>query len=296
MFTITPRPVVSSPTMVRSGGVRRDVGRVSALLGCLLAIFALGGCPGSEGPATADDAKRSQSEYDVARDLWLSRGQPRAALEHALGAVELDSENAEAAHLVSLIYLQFCASAESGEADPNECRLAEAEKYARLAIAHDKDFRDAKNTLGVVLVHRKHYAKAVEVLKPLTEDILYQSPEKAWGNLGWAYLEWGKVEPAIDALQRSIAAQPDFCVGHYRLGLAFEKKRDYTAADGAYSAALETDHDACRGLQEAWLGRARVRVRLKRQSDARTDLEQCLKLSKRTRAGKDCSALLGNMD
>lgn len=294
MFTSAPQQ--TSPLPVLDRGVRSHIQRLACLVGSLVAVIALSGCPGSSGPATADDAKRSQSEYDVARDLWLSRGQPRAALEHALGAVELDAENSEAAHLVSLIYLQFCASAETGEADPSECRLAEAEKYARLAIAHDKDFRDAKNTLGVVLVHRKHYAKAVEVLKPLTEDILYQSPEKAWGNLGWAYLEWGKLEPAIDALQRSIAAQPDFCVGHYRLGLAFEKKRDYTAADGAYSSALEAEHDACRGLQEAWLGRARVRVRLKRESDARTDLEQCMKLSKRTRAGKDCSALLGNMD
>ncbi|MGE0326820.1 MAG: hypothetical protein AB7K71_26320 [Polyangiaceae bacterium] len=294
MFTPSRQPLSTSPIFDR--GVRHAVLTLKALVVCLLASVALTGCPASNGPVTADDAKRSQSEYDVARDLWLSRGQPRAALEHALGAVELDAENSEAAHLVSLIYLQFCAAAESGEADPNECRLAEAEKYARLAIAHDKDFRDAKNTLGVVLVHRKQYAKAVAVLKPLTEDILYQSPEKAWGNLGWAYLEWGKLDPAIDALQRSIAAQPDFCVGHYRLALAFEKKRDFTAADAEYSAALETDHEACRGLQEAWLGRARSRIRLKREPDARTDLEQCMKLSKRTRAGKDCSALLGNMD
>ncbi|MCA9639190.1 MAG: hypothetical protein KC492_00815 [Myxococcales bacterium] len=294
MFTPSRQLPSTSPVLDR--GVRRGVRSLRALVVCLVAAIALTGCPGSNGPATADDAKRSQSEYDVARDLWLSRGQPRAALEHALGAVELDSENSEAAHLVSLIYLQFCAAAESGEADPNECRLAEAEKFARLAIAHDKDYRDAKNTLGVVLVHRKQYAKAVAVLQPLTEDILYQSPEKAWGNLGWAYLEWGKLDPAIDALQRSIAAQPDFCVGHYRLGLAFEKKRDFTAANGEYTAALETEHEACSGLQEAWLGRARSRIRLKRESDARTDLERCMKLSKRTRAGKDCSALLGNMD
>ncbi len=253
-------------------------------------------CAGQSGPATADDARRSQTEYDVARDLWLSRNQPRAALERALAAVELDSENAEAAHLVSLIYLQFCATAETGTGDPGDCRLAEAEKYARLSIAADDTYRDAKNTLGVVLVHRKRYSAAVGVLKPLTEDILYQSPEKAWGNLGWAYLEWGKLGPAIDALQRSIAAQPDFCVGQYRLGLAYEKKRDPTAAEAAYSAALDADHEACRGLQEAWLGRARVRLQLKRASDARTDLEQCLKLSKRTRGGKECSALLSKMD
>ncbi len=276
----------------------RSVPLWSALLrGALVASLALlaVGCP-DQGPATADDAKRSMSEYDVARDLWLARNQPRAALEHGLRAVELDEENAEAAHLVSLIYLQFCAAADAGVGEAGDCRLPEAERFARHAVAQDPDYRDAKNTLGVVLVHQKKYSAAVSVLKPLTEDILYQSPEKAWGNLGWAYLEWGKLSPAIDALQRSIAAQPGFCVGHYRLGLAWEKKRDLTAAEAAYSESLATDHEACQGLQEAWLGRARVRAGLGRAADARADLERCLKLDRGTRAGKDCATLKLNMD
>lgn len=263
--------------------------------GALSLLLLLTGCP-DQGPATADDAKRSMSEYDVARDLWLSRNQPRAALEHALRATELDAENAEAAHLVSLIYLQFCAAADAGVGDAGDCRLQESEAFARRAIVADPDYRDAKNTLGVVLVHRKKYGDAVSVLKPLTEDILYQSPEKAWGNLGWAYLEWGKLTPAIDALKRSIAAQPGFCVGHYRLGLAFEKKRDFTAAEQAYSESLSTDQEACQGLQEAWLGRARVRAGLGRMADARADIERCLKLDRGTRTGKDCATLKLNMD
>ncbi|HWZ88067.1 MAG TPA: tetratricopeptide repeat protein, partial [Polyangiaceae bacterium] len=152
----------------------------------------------------------SESEYDIARDLWLRRNQAREALAHALKAVELDDSNADAAHLVALLYLDFCSRG------PAECRLGEAEKHARLALTDKPDFREAKNTLAVVLIHEKRYPDAIAVLTPLTEDILYQTPENAWGNLGWAYLEQGAFDRAIDALKRSVAAQPLFCVGSYR--------------------------------------------------------------------------------
>jgi tetratricopeptide (TPR) repeat protein len=228
------------------------------------------------------------AEYDIATDLWVNRGQPRQALEHALQAVTLDDENAEATHLVALLYLDFC------NRDPDECHLDQAEKHARLALSLRDDFREAKNTLGVVLIHAKRYPAAIAVLQPLSQDILYQTPENAWGNLGWAYLENGQTEKAIDALLRSTAVQPDFCVGHYRLGLAYERKRDLDGATAAYTRALEVDHPRCRALQVAWAARGKIAVQLGRQDDASKDLQQCVHLDKTTPAGRECSALLAS--
>jgi len=228
----------------------------------------------------------SESEYDIARDLWLRRNQPREALAHALKAVDLDDANAEAAHLVALLYLDFCSRG------PAECRLPDAEKHARLALRNKPEFREAKNTLAVVLIHERKYADAIAVLKPLTEDILYQTPENAWGNLGWAYLEQGSFESAIDALKRSVAAQPLFCVGSYRLGLAFEHKQEYTSALDSFTRALETDAPGCNALQEGFAARARVRMKLGDSDAARTDLKRCAVLSGKTEVGKECSSML----
>jgi tetratricopeptide (TPR) repeat protein len=228
----------------------------------------------------------SESEYDIARDLWLRRNQPREALAHALKAVELDDSNAEAAHLVALLYLDFCSRG------PAECRLSEAEKQARLAISDRPDFREAKNTLAVVLIHERRYADAIAVLKPLTEDILYQTPENAWGNLGWAYLEQGSFDLAMDALKRSVAAQPLFCVGSYRLGLAFEHKQELTSALDSFTRALETEAPGCNSMQEAIAARARVELRLGSTDSARADLDRCTGLSTNTDAGKECSSML----
>jgi len=246
------------------------------------------GCSSASGtgPGAHDPARMSESEYDIARDLWLRRNQPREALAHALKAVELDDSNAEAAHLVALLYLDFCSRG------PAECRLAAAEKQARLALKDRPDFREAKNTLGVVLIHEKKYPDAIAVLKPLTEDILYQTPENAWGNLGWAYLEQGAYDPAIDALKRSVAAQPLFCVGSFRLGLAFEHKQELTSALDAFTRALETDAPGCNSLQDAFAARARVRIKLGDSDAARADLDRCATLSGKTDVGKECSSML----
>ncbi len=251
-------------------------------------LAALVGCSSAEESKNAgqSDTARSMAEYDLATDLWLRQGQPRQALEHALEAVELDEDNAEATHLVALIYLDFC------NRDDNECRLDEAERFARAALDINDEFREAKNTLGVVLIHSKKYAEAVQVLSELSQDILYQTPENAWGNLGWAYLESGQIDKAIEALLRSTAVQPSFCVGHYRLGLAYERKKDFDGAMAAYTRAVEVDHPRCRALQVAYVHRAKTALQLGRQDDARKDLEACVHLDKSTPSGRECNALL----
>ncbi len=241
---------------------------------------------GESKSAGQSDSARSMAEYDLATDMWLRRGEPRKALEHALEAVELDEDNAQAAHLVSLIYLDFC------NRDDNECRLDEAERFARSAIEQDAEFREAKNTLGVVLIHQKRYPEAIRVLSQLSQDILYQTPENAWGNLGWAYLEAGSTEKAIEALLRSTAVQPSFCVGHYRLGLAYERKKDFDGAMAAYTRALEVDHPRCRAMQVAYVHRAKTALQLGRQDEAAKDLEACVHLDKSTPSGRECNAIL----
>jgi type IV pilus assembly protein PilF len=252
-----------------------------------LGLWAFSCSASTQGPPGQDPQRLSESKYDVARDLWLRQQKPREALAQALEAVEVDEANADAAHLVALIYLDFC------QRSPNECRLNQAEKHARLALEARPDFREAKNTLGVILVHAKRPAEATRVLEPLTRDMLYQTPENAWGNLGWAYLELGQLDRAIDALRRSVAAQPLFCVGHYRLGLAHERSKELAPAYEAYDRALEVK--GCERLQEAWAGRGRVQLKLGRADAARSDLERCTALGTRSEIGKDCRSMLSKL-
>lgn len=241
----------------------------------------------SSGPASASDEQRSTAEYDLAGDAFKNR-KLRDAIDHVQKALKLNPDNADAAYLGATILLAFCALDDKSP----DCRLKEAEAYARKAIAAAPEHRDAKNALGVILVHVGKHDEAIKVLKPLTEDLVYASPESAWGNLGWAYLQRGSVDEALDALRRAVAVQPLFCVGQYRLGLAYEKKGDLGSARDAFTKAVETDQPQCKRLQDAFSARARVLARQGLRDEARADLERCRDLSRETPVGQKCAAQL----
>ncbi len=277
--------------MILSGLARTGSGRawVARWLVALLVVPVSGGChSGGPGSSEPEVDRRSETEYDLARDAWMRRGNPREALKHALLAVEIDDQNADAHHIAALLYLDLC------QRSAQDCRLDESERHARRALDVRSDYREAKNTLGVVLIHAKRPAEAISVLEPLTRDILYPTPENAWGNLGWAYLQVGRLDDAIQALHRSVAAQPRFCVGFYRLGLAHEKKHQPEAALESYSQALDAD-PRCRDLQDAVAGRARAAMQLGRVDDARADLKRCVDLAGSTPTGKECGAILAKL-
>jgi len=257
---------------------------IMKLLACVLAVSLLSlGCAGA-GP---EDVKVARAEYGLANDAF-QRGKLRLALNHIETALDHDKGNVEAAYLGAMVMLAFCVKDESSP----DCRFDEAERFIRLALEADPEMRDAKNALGVILVHLGRHDEAAKVLEPLAQDILYRSPEKAWGNLGWAYLEAGRADDAIPALKRAVAAQPLFCVGHYRLGLAYEKKGELAAARQALTRALDIDEGACDRLQVAFWARARVASRLGMVAEAREDLERCRKLATSTPAGRKCATEL----
>lgn len=263
---------------------------VSPALVCFSSIVACFACTStSQNPAQSPEAQ-SHAEHELAKEAY-KKGRLRDVLGHVQKAMEHDDSNAEAAYLGASVYLQFCAADEKSA----DCHWDDAEKYARMAVEANPDMRDAKNMLGVILVHRGRYDEAVSVLKPLAGDILYNFPENAWGNLGWAYLLQGNLDEAIDALRRSLAAQPLFCVGAYRLGLAYEEKGDLTAARDAFTKAVETPSPDCQRLQDAFDARARVGGKLGLRDEARADLNKCVDIGSATPTGKKCAEQLKSM-
>lgn len=254
----------------------------------LMSAFALvaGGCAPTRtttfAPQSAD--RQSDTEYALAKEYFY-KGDPRVALDHAIKSVQLSPDSSRALYFTSTLFLYFC-STNQGMASP-DCRLADAEKYARLAIKADEHFRDAKNLLGQTLILEGKYKDAMLVLRPLVDDPAYSSNFLAWGNLGWAQVLGGEIDAGISSLKNAVT-QPRFCVGHYRLGLAYEKKGDLVQAESSLSRAVQVQNTDCQNLQDAWEELGRVRAKLGKADDARVDFERCKEISTESPSGQRC--------
>lgn len=242
---------------------------------------------GAEAPGV-NPQRQSEAEYDLARDYFY-RGQPRLALDHCRKAVEFDDQNAKALYFASTVHLFFCSG--NNELRDPDCHMTEAERYVRAALKVEGNFREAKNTLGQILILEGRYPEAIAVLAPLTKDPAFESTYLAWGNLGWAQVKAGRIDEGIESLKNSIT-EPRFCVGHYRLGVAYESKGDLVAAEQSLTNALSVDASGCRDLQDAWSERGRIRLKLGKGADARADFEKCRDLSSATATGKGCAEAL----
>jgi type IV pilus assembly protein PilF len=263
----------------------------SSFLALLLPSAAVSACGGKANAPGVNPERQSDVEYAIARD-YFEKGQPRLALDHCRKAVELNDQNARALYFTSAVYLFFC-NGKLGFSDP-DCHVADAEKYARSTLKVDENFREAKNLLGQILINEKKYPEAITILEPLTKDPSFDSSFLAWGNLGWAQVLSGQVDPGIDSLKKAVT-EPRFCVGHYRLGVAYETKGDLAAAEHSLTNALEVDAPECKNLQDAWEERAQVRMKLGKLADARADYQKCRDISAETLAGRACVEALARI-
>ncbi len=253
---------------------------------------AVGACSARGANAPGGSLERqSDAEYDLARDYFF-KGQPRQALDRCRKAIELDGENANALYFASTIHLYFC-SGRLELSDP-DCRLSDAESYVRRALRVNDSFREAKNTLGQILILEKKYSEAIAVLEPLTKDPAFESSFLAWGNLGWAQVLAGRLDQGIESLKSSVTERR-FCVGHYRLGVAYGKRGDFAAAEQSLTDAVSADAPECQNLQDAWAERGRVRAQLGKMPDARADFQKCRDIAADSRAGKACIEALARI-
>jgi Tfp pilus assembly protein PilF len=239
-------------------------------------------CGGTE--ASEKSVRKSQRFYEAASISWFDEKNVLAAIRNLVRAIETDPKNDEAHYLLGIIRLG------RGELD-------EAEKHLRETVRLRKD-RDpaghagALNNLGVLLIHQKRYEEAAAVLKQSAEEVMNREPWLAFGNLGWAYIELGRYDEAIEVLRRSVFDQPKYCVGLFRMGQAYYKKKDYEAAVVSLKESVGMAEEGCGQMQEAHQLLGMAYLRQEKPDEARAALEQCTALSPVSPVGIECAKAL----
>jgi tetratricopeptide (TPR) repeat protein len=247
-----------------------------------VALALLVGCGG--GPS-AEEVDRSMREFTLAASL-RDEGNVPGALEHLRVSLELHPENARAYLLLGYIHLERNDYPRAEEALRKGVELLGDEPDMAATLA------EARNLLGVTLIHQERFDDAIPLLRQSAADMLNHAPWYAWGNLGWAYYEKGEYQQAKEALEQAVRVQPRFCLGHYQLGRTLFAMERFEEAEEALTLALEADERCERFYQDAWALRGETRARLGRRDEAIGDFERCVELGARTEAGESCQRFL----
>lgn len=156
----------------------------------------------------AEDIQRAYIEFQTARDIDPKNKEVHYALGHV--------------HLKLMDY-------------------EKAEQSFKKAVKLDSDYSDARNYLCYVYNLTGRWNDAVKQCKKALENTMYLTPDKAFYNLGIAYLRLHSPDEAIKAFTNVIRRVPNLYPAYYGLALAHNEKRQYGEAAAAMKNAIEFD-------------------------------------------------------
>ncbi len=154
-------------------------------------------------------------------------GQYKEALDAYRQAVRLDENNPDTQYSLGLVFGKM--------ARPDEEVLA----YRR-AVAIKPDHVGAMEKLGITLFKQKRFADAAIVFDQLK---IYKPDAKTYNSLGESYLETGKIDESIEALNNALGYNPDFEKARYNLGRAYLKQGNKDLAQVQYEILRNSRSD-----------------------------------------------------
>ena len=156
--------------------------------------------------------------------LLDQRGDHDVALEHFQAAVELEPENAEV--LTNL-----------GAALASQGRYDEAEIKLRKAARIDPGRTDVRANLGILYFRRGLYSRSDQELQWVCED----DPDHTLAHFyrGEALNRLGRVDEALEMLERAVHLQPKRARVYYLMGILYDKKNLKREAEVMYRKAKD---------------------------------------------------------
>jgi Tfp pilus assembly protein PilF len=159
-------------------------------------------------------------------DDELSRKNTYGALEDILAVKKCFPKDPEVFYYLGMIYFE---RAEKDKAIDN----------LHQAITLNPQYPEAHEFLGMILLQDNKPDEALTHFKVAANNDRYRQAYEAWNNMGWIYMQQGKLADAETALKRSLALNPNFCFAHSNLGELRAKQKDYDTAIAEYQKAIQ---------------------------------------------------------
>jgi len=179
--------------------------RLEPILSLIFAMLLFSAC------ATMGVSPQDKRKADATRNLgeaYISEKNYTAALGELLKAQKLNPDDPILHNDLGLVYM--------------------AKEMTDLAVVHFEkavqlkpDYSLAKNNLGSAYLVKKEWDKAIPVLKEVTVDMLYATPQYPLTNLGWAYYNKREYDTARKYLEKALDLKPDFFTAQLNLGRTY---------------------------------------------------------------------------
>ncbi|MGM5484193.1 MAG: tetratricopeptide repeat protein [Nanobdellota archaeon] len=167
--------------------------------------------------ATGSNNAKKASQAESLRDLgdaYLSSGNAALALRELMKAELLQPDDPYIQNSLGLAFL-------------SRGRNAKAILHFRKAIELKPDYAPARNNLASAYIADKKWDKAIDVLLPLTQNILYTTPHFAETNIAYAYRMKKDYESALKHYKNSLDLAPDYIIPMRGLSIVYRHKGDY---------------------------------------------------------------------
>ena len=207
---------------------------VSRRWGCLC-LFALGSALALAGCASTQDQEvqrlRARATYEQGLS-HLSDKRVSLGLASFQEAVRLDPTAPLYHNTLGVVYLHYLS------------KPVEAQAEFQRAIDLDPSYAEALTNLGVTLAQQGRWEEAIAAYRKAISLPIYPSPEVAYANLGWAYLNLNKPREAEESYRAAVQLQPRFSQAYYFLGVVLDRQGRKDEAKAAFRTARDLDPDS----------------------------------------------------
>jgi type IV pilus assembly protein PilF len=156
----------------------------------------------------------------------------------------------------------------------NEQNPERAITALKAALVFDPKYGEAHNTLGSIYMQQKLLATAETEFLKAANNALYQTPEKAYQNLGKLYQLQNKEGQAQQCYRKAIELNQDYFPSHYELSQLYFKINKFEEAYQEIERArtISPEHPG------VWLQLGKIEKARQNQEQARQAFKQTIKL------------------
>ena len=236
----------------------------------LLALsFLLYGC-------ATGTARREQSITHYRLGVsYLNEGDSTSALKELMEAEKLNKMDPQIVSALGLAYYK------KGEIDL-------AIKKLKVALDLDPKLAEARNNLGTFYLEKKMWDSAIEEFTIAASALLYTTPEYAYTNMGWAYLQKGDPVQAIQSYKKAIEKNPRYPKSHHDLGFVYFSIGKISDAVIEYKTAIKLFPNYLNAHYDLGL----AYIKLDKKSEAMEAFKEAVRLAPDSETGRNAQSYI----